>query len=154
MGMTSKQLKLCLLKPDAFQHIDVDSTLNKLENIVHYMYRSAIGGEPTYWFQAKPNININSDRERLDTYLRQVNVYAYLAEKVLGLKVNRMTLYYTGESGNSPEMAYTFDEEQAEKFVKGFDDTAEKIIIKDFEHRTENLDTCRECVFKHYCGRA
>ena len=103
---------------------------------------------------AKPNININSDRERLDTYLRQVNVYAYLAEKVLGLKVDRMTLYYTGEGGNSPEMSYTFDEGEAEKFVKGFDNTAEKILMKDFEHRTENLDTCRECPFKYYCGRA
>ena len=73
MGMTSKQLKLCLLKPDAFQHIDVDSTLNKLENIVHYMYRSAIGGEPTYWFQAKPNINILVNQARGDVKPNEVN---------------------------------------------------------------------------------
>ena len=53
-----KQLKLCLLKPDAFQHIDIDSTVNQLENIVHYMYRSSIGEEQNFWFQAKPNINI------------------------------------------------------------------------------------------------
>ena len=57
-GQSLKQLKLCLLKPDAFQHIDIDSTVNQLENIVHYMYRSSIGGEQSYWFQAKPNINI------------------------------------------------------------------------------------------------
>ena len=73
MGMTSKQMKLCLLKPDAFQHIDVDSTLNKLENIVHYMYRSAIGGEPTYWFQAKPNINILVNQARSDVKQNEVN---------------------------------------------------------------------------------
>jgi len=46
-GISLKQLKLCLLKPDAFQHIDIDSTLNQLENIVHYMYRSSIGEEST-----------------------------------------------------------------------------------------------------------
>ena len=57
-GQSLKQLKLCLLKPDAFQHIDIDSTVNQLENIVHYMYRSSIGGEQSYWFQSKPNINI------------------------------------------------------------------------------------------------
>ena len=72
-GLTQKQLKLCLLKPDAFQHIDVDSTINKLENIVHYMYRSSIGGEPSYWFQAKPNINILVNQARGDVKDSEVN---------------------------------------------------------------------------------
>ena len=72
-GMTSRQLKLCLLKPDSFQHIDIDSTLNRLENIVHYMYRSSIGSEPTYWFQAKPNINILVNQARGDVKKEEVN---------------------------------------------------------------------------------
>lgn len=57
-GLSLKQLKLCLLKPDAFNHIDIDSTVNQLENIVHYMYKGGIGGEQSFWFQSKPNINI------------------------------------------------------------------------------------------------
>lgn len=57
-GLSLKQLKLCLLKPDAFNHIDIDSTVNQLENIVHYMYKSSIGNEQSFWFQSKPNINI------------------------------------------------------------------------------------------------
>lgn len=72
-GLSLKQLKLCLLKPDAFQHIDIDSTLNQLENIVHYMYRSSIGGEQSYWFQSKPNINILINLAKGDVKEDEVN---------------------------------------------------------------------------------
>ena len=72
-GLSLKQLKLCLLKPDAFQHIDIDSTLNQLENIVHYMYRSSIGGEQSYWFQSKPNINILINQAKGDVKEDEVN---------------------------------------------------------------------------------
>ena len=57
-GLTKKELKLCLLKPEAFQHLDIDTTLYNLENISHYMYRSTVASEQSYWFQSKPNINI------------------------------------------------------------------------------------------------
>lgn len=72
-GLSLKQLKLCLLKPDAFQHIDIDSTLNQLENVVHYMYRSSIGDEQRYWFQAKPNINILINQAKGDIKDDDVN---------------------------------------------------------------------------------
>ena len=72
-GLSLKQLKLCLLKPDAFQHIDIGSTLNQLENIVHYMYRSSIGGEQSYWFQSKPNINILINQAKGDVKEDEVN---------------------------------------------------------------------------------
>ncbi len=72
-GLSLKQLKLCLLKPDAFQHIDIDSTLNQLENIVHYMYRSSIGGEQSYWFQSKPNINILINQAKGDVKEDEIN---------------------------------------------------------------------------------
>lgn len=72
-GLSLKQLKLCLLKPDAFQHIDIDSTVNQLENIVHYMYRSSIGGEQSYWFQSKPNINILINQAKGDVKEDDIN---------------------------------------------------------------------------------
>ena len=72
-GLSLKQLKLCLLKPDAFQHIDIDSTVNQLETIVHYMYRSSIGGEQSYWFQSKPNINILINQAKGDIKEDEIN---------------------------------------------------------------------------------
>jgi hypothetical protein len=79
-GLSLKQLKLCLLKPDAFQHIDIDSTVNQLENIVHYMYRSSIGGEQSYWFQSKPNINILINQAKGD--VKEEEIYGEVMQMV------------------------------------------------------------------------
>lgn len=72
-GLSLRQLKLCLLKPDAFQHIDIDSTMSQLENIVHYMYRGNIGDEQSYWFQARPNINILINQAKGDVKEDEIN---------------------------------------------------------------------------------
>ena len=103
---------------------------------------------------SKPNININRDRSRLENSRRQVNVYAYMAAKSLGLNITGMKLYYTGTEGSSPEIAFEYDESGAEEIIRGIDETVKRIAAKDFEHRTQDLETCRECVFRFFCGRA
>lgn len=103
---------------------------------------------------SKPNININRDRELLETYRRQLNVYAYLVEKTSGLRVSRMKLYYTGEEIGSPEIIYDYDEDEANRVLTGFDDIVKKIVHKDFNHKASDLEVCRECNFRYYCGRA
>ena len=101
-GLSLKQLKLCLLKPDAFQHIDIDSTVNQLENIVHYMYRSSIGGEQSYWFQSKPNINILINQAKGDVKDDEIN-----AEVLQMIKQSVMTIskvkVLVDPSGDVPE---------------------------------------------------
>jgi hypothetical protein len=101
-GLSLKQLKLCLLKPDAFQHIDIDSTVNQLENIVHYMYRSSIGGEQSYWFQSKPNINILINQAKGDVKDDEIN-----AEILQMIKQSVMTIskvkVLVDPSGDVPE---------------------------------------------------
>ena len=101
-GQSLKQLKLCLLKPDAFQHIDIDSTVNQLENIVHYMYRSSIGGEQSYWFQSKPNINILINQAKGDVKGDEIN-----AEVLQMIKQSVMTIskvkVLVDPSGDVPE---------------------------------------------------
>ncbi len=56
-GLSMKELKKCMLKPNAFNHNDIDGALNKYEQVAQYMHTSTIG-EKRYWFQSKPNINI------------------------------------------------------------------------------------------------
>ena len=34
-GLTIEELKLCILKPSAFNHSEVNSALNKLEQVAH-----------------------------------------------------------------------------------------------------------------------
>ncbi len=101
----------------------------------------------------KPNININRDRERLEVYRRQVFAYAWLVEHSSGLRVNRMKIYYTGDTSGSPEILYQYDTDEAERIMQGFDDTVGRIMRKDFEHQAPDMELCKECVFRHYCGR-
>lgn len=56
-GLTIKELKLCLLRPNAFRHGDIDTALNKLGQTAHYLHSSGTG-ETAYWFETRPNINI------------------------------------------------------------------------------------------------
>ena len=56
-GLTIEELKLCTLKPSAFNHSEVNSALSKLEQVAHYLYSTNVGSR-SYWFQSKPNINI------------------------------------------------------------------------------------------------
>ena len=58
IGLTMKELKLCMLRPKAFNHSDVDTALNKLEQTAHYLHSSRGAGEPSYWFESRANINI------------------------------------------------------------------------------------------------
>ena len=102
----------------------------------------------------RPNININSDRKRLENYLRQLNLYAYLVEKTLGLRIDNMKIYYTGETGNNPEAIYKYNETEAEEVVKNFDRIVKRIMDCDFDLRASYIENCRDCDFRFYCGRA
>lgn len=66
-GLSMDELKLCVLKPNAFNHNDVDGALNKLEVMAHYLYVGNVGHK-SYWFQSKPNINIliNQAKSEID----------------------------------------------------------------------------------------
>ena len=90
-GMNMEELKLCVLKPGAFNHNDVNGALNKLENVAHYLYSSTVGGKH-YWFQSKANINILLNQakseirqeEKDNEILRRLNAAATLRDyKVL-----------------------------------------------------------------------
>ena len=102
---------------------------------------------------AKPNININDDRERLENYRRQVFAYGWLLENSSGLKVDTVKIYFTGENSGNPEILFQYDSDEAEKVMKGFDQTVKRIADKDFSHKAPDIETCVECVFRHYCGR-
>ena len=102
---------------------------------------------------SKPNRNINSDRKRLEIYTRELNLYAYITENSLGLKVKRTKIYYTEEIKDNPEIIYIYDENKGEEIIKRIDDTVKKIIEGDFDIRTSDSEICRKCDFRFYCGR-
>lgn len=107
-GQSLKQLKLCLLKPDAFQHIDIDSTVNQLENIVHYMYRSSIGGEQSYWFQSKPNINILINQAKGDVKEDEINaeILKMIKQAVVNVAQVKVLVDPTGDVPEQKQLTF------------------------------------------------
>lgn len=91
-GLDMKALKLAVVRPDAFNHNDVDTAMNKLEDIAHYLYVSNATGGRTYWFHSKPNINIlinqaKSDVKTVDMDAEIVRRLTTAARSVMGMKV-------------------------------------------------------------------
>lgn len=64
-GLTMKDLKLCMLRPAAFNHSYIDNAVGKLEQVAHYLYSSSIQ-EKKLWFEARPNINILLNQAKAD----------------------------------------------------------------------------------------
>ena len=71
-GMSIEQLKLCMLRPAAFQHSEINNALNKLEQVAYYLYSTNIGTR-NYWFQAKPNVNILINSAKSEIQLPEIN---------------------------------------------------------------------------------
>jgi predicted AAA+ superfamily ATPase len=56
-GTSVQELKLASLKPSSFNHNNIHTALDLLEENAHYLYYSTTG-QKRYWFHTKPNINI------------------------------------------------------------------------------------------------
>jgi hypothetical protein len=72
-GLSMPELKLCMLRPGAFNHNDINGSLNKLEDVAHYLYSSNTGGK-RYWFQSKANINILLNQAKAEVSVDEMNV--------------------------------------------------------------------------------
>lgn len=64
-GVSVKEIKLNVLRPNSFNHNSVNGALDALESTAHYLYYSSTGSEEKYyWFQVQPNINILINQTR------------------------------------------------------------------------------------------
>jgi hypothetical protein len=60
-GIAIDELKLCVLKPDTYNHAFINTVLDELESSAHYLYYGTSSGgsqNKRYWFHTKPNVNI------------------------------------------------------------------------------------------------
>jgi len=71
-GLSIPELKLCMLRPNAFNHNDINGALSKLEEVAHYLYYSQTGGK-RYWFQSKANINILLNQAKSEVSVDEMN---------------------------------------------------------------------------------
>ena len=102
-------------------------------------------------FKSEKKPDMEKERERLERYRRQLHLYAHLVEERTGLKVSKMHLYYTGEEDGIPTISYPYTKTAIEGTVAAFDDTAHKILKKDFTKCSDNRKVCDNCDFRYYC---
>lgn len=102
-------------------------------------------------FKSERKPDMVKNKERLEHYRRQLQIYAYLIEQRTGQKVSKMHLYYTAEENSNPMITYPYTSSAIDGTVAAFDDTVHRILKKDFNHRCGDANTCRNCDFRFYC---
>ncbi len=104
--------------------------------------------------RTKPDVNNPDDREKLDRYKRQLEIYAHIVEERTGYSVSRMHLYYTGEESGNPYITYDRVSRTIEKTVKTFDGIVNLIEAKNFDKSGVEMcqKLCGNCDMRYYCG--
>lgn len=102
-------------------------------------------------FKSEKKPDIERDRERIEHYKKQLQVYAHLVEEKTGKTVSKMHLYYTGAENEIPTITFKKNAESIEHTIQEFDDIVAKIQAKEFSGRAKKQQTCDNCDFKYYC---
>lgn len=102
-------------------------------------------------FKSEKKPDMDKDKERLNQYRHQLEVYAHLVEERTGQKVSRMHLYYTGEEGGNPYVTFPKDDRAIGKTIDRFDDIVARIERQDYQMTARPAKLCVECDMRAYC---
>ncbi len=102
-------------------------------------------------FKSEKKPDLISEREKVDRYRRQLEVYAHIIEGRTGQKISKMHLYYTGEDDSNPYITFDKDARSIDQTIEAFDGIVERIENKDFEITSRPDRLCRNCDMKAYC---
>ena len=103
--------------------------------------------------ERKLDVNDPRDREKLDRYRRQLEVYAHIIEGRYGLTVSKTHLYYTGVDSGNPYISWDKDERKLAKTITAFDEVVSRIEGQDFAIPERPASLCRNCDMKAYCDK-
>lgn len=89
-GSTVADIKLAVMKPQAFNHNSVNGALDELEGKAYYLHYSSAGTSAKhYWFHTKPNINIliNQAKNDVQPTLIDIEIERRLKERTRGISL-------------------------------------------------------------------
>jgi DNA helicase-2/ATP-dependent DNA helicase PcrA len=101
--------------------------------------------------EKKLDVNDPKDREKLNRYRRQLEVYAHIVEERTGEQVSKMHLYYTSAENERPEISFDKHQGHLEETIQTFDEVVRRIEQKDFSIAARPDKACKECDMKSYC---
>jgi DNA helicase-2/ATP-dependent DNA helicase PcrA len=103
---------------------------------------------------AKPDINSEEGRDRLEKYKRQLEIYAYIIENRYNEKVENMYLYYTkAKEDENPYVSFTKHPLVIKQTIKKVSDVVKKIENHDYSMKERKASNCNECDMRHYCEK-
>ena len=102
-------------------------------------------------FKSEKKPDLVSDREKVNRYRRQLEVYAHIIEGRTGHKISKLHLYYTGIDDGNPYVSFDKDAHSIDRTIEVFDGVVERIENKDFEIESRPEGLCRNCDMKAYC---
>ena len=135
---------------------EVDVSLVKDEYILKGSIDLVVGENQTvelidFKSEKKPDVNNPADREKLERYRRQLEVYAHIVEERTGQIVSKTHLYYTSEEDGNPYITYPKNSRAIEKTIAVFDQVVHRIEQKDFSIAERPAKLCPACDMRFYC---
>lgn len=141
---------------DDIKEAEVDVSLVKDDYIIKGKVDLIEGKDDTVEivdFKSEKKPDMELDRDRLEQYRNQLNVYAHIVEEKTGKKVSKMKLYYTGEENSNPIIEFPYRKKDMEKTIESFDNIVHKIMDKDFTQCSSDAKVCQNCDFRFYCSK-
>ena len=102
-------------------------------------------------FKSEQKPDLVSEREKIDRYRRQLEVYAHIIEERTGHEISKLHLYYTGEESSNPYISFDKDTYAIDQTMEAFDSIVDRIENKNFEIAARPERLCRNCDLKSYC---
>lgn len=102
-------------------------------------------------FKSEKKPDLVSEREKVNRYRRQLEVYAHIIEGRTRHKISKMHLYYTGEDDSNPYISFDKDSYSIDQTMEAFDGIVGRIESGDFEIASRPDRLCRNCDMKAYC---
>ena len=102
-------------------------------------------------FKSEKKPDIYDEREKIERYRRQLEIYAHLVEEKTDYKVDRLNLYYTGEKEGTPFISFKKKSESINNTIYEIDKVIKKIEAKDFNINEKPQKLCKECDMRFYC---
>lgn len=134
---------------------EVDVSLEKDDYILHGAIDLVMGTDGTlevldFKAQTRP---ADSDSEMIQTYYKQLCIYAHILEQRKGITPTKLHIYWTGEmEKHRALMTFDFRREDIVEAVRHFDDVVRDIQAERFKIvKVPDQKVCNECDFKPYC---
>lgn len=102
-------------------------------------------------FKSEKKPDLHTERERVNRYRRQLEIYAHVVEERLNHKVSKMHLYYTGEETGNPFVSFDNNSKRIDQTIAVIDKTVNRIEAKDYQIVDRPDKHCKNCDIRFYC---